>query len=223
MNNFRSKDFWFKQLGEGWTEHIWSTLSSDGMFRLMSSLEKEYETHNVFPSKKEVFRAFKECPIEDLKVVVLGQSPYPDRIGSFTRATGLAFANKEHLIRNMSPPLRKIAERIEEDNNCLMLNFNPGLTQWTSQGVLLLNTALTTREGEIHSHKDLWAGFINRILPQISKDVIFMLWGNQSQEFQDKIQGPCLSAEHPSCAYKQKRLWICDHFNQTKDLIEWRK
>lgn len=223
MNNFKSKEFWVKQIGEGWTEHIWSTLSSDRMTGLMNSLEKEYKEHSILPEKKEVFRAFRECPLEELKVVILGQDPYPGRIGTFTRATGLAFANRSHLINSLSPSLQKIVERIEEDNGQLMLSFNPELTQWASQGVLLLNTALTVRERQINSHGALWRGFIESLLPRIPESVIFMLWGKQSQGFQDKIKGKCLLAEHPSYAHRQKRLWNCDHFELTKELIEWKR
>jgi uracil-DNA glycosylase len=222
MNNFKSRDFWIQQLGEGWTEHIWSTLSSDNMVHLMNNLEQEYKSHSILPAKKEVFRAFRECPLDKLKVVILGQDPYPGRIGTFTRATGLAFANRSHLINTMSPSLKKIVERIEEDNKQLLLDFDPELTQWASQGVLLLNTALTVREGQINSHGALWRGFIYALLPQVPKDVIFMLWGKQAQELQDRIKGKCLLAEHPSYANRQGRLWNCDHFELTKNLIEWK-
>lgn len=166
---------WYNFLGGD--NHFQST----GFQSISKKLGAISKAKTVYPNPKVVFRAFQECPLDKLKVVMLGQDPYPD--GS---ATGLAFGNE--LSTDLSPSLEIIRDELEENYQRLELDFDTTLEPWASQGVLLLNSALTVEKGRPGSHQELWRPFIQTVLSKIvrgksGEGIIFVMMGAVAQSF----------------------------------------
>tara|TARA_R110002153_G_scaffold32343_1_gene97869 strand:- start:319 stop:1005 length:687 start_codon:yes stop_codon:yes gene_type:complete len=214
-------NFWKKQLGEGWSAVLADLLSSEYADKLINKLNEEYNTETVFPEKTNVFRAFRQTPWEDLRVVILGQDPYHD--GS---ATGLAFANTltpDNL--KMSPSLKKIDNwHHKEGIKHSTFAMDTSLESWASQGVLMLNTALTVKQKEAGSHTKYWKKFTHEVLKTIAEwrpDCIFMLWGNHAKSFKPLIKsGIVLEYVHPAYASYRGIEWECPNFNEANRIIE---
>jgi uracil-DNA glycosylase len=172
------------------------------------------------PPFKDVFNAFKECSYEDLKVVIVGQDPYP-QLGS---ADGLAFSCSKKSKAEKS--LQYINKAIGTDYTDLRI--------WANQGVLLINTAFTVEVNKIGSHYNLWKPFTNYLFANINKhkkDTIFILMGKKAEEWETLLPDcKILKCSHPaSAAYKGGEWDHNDVFNkanlelkkQDKPLINW--
>lgn len=154
----------------------------------------------VYPDSNVIFRAFKECSPADLKVVILGQDPYFD--GS---ATGLAFDNRFDKKGKLSPSLNKILQEIQTDVG--VSNYDPTGESWLehlpSQGVLLLNTALTVEHRKPTSHAEMWAPFTDLIIESINKldNVVWILWGAYAKAYESKVTNSThkvITGTHPA-------------------------
>jgi len=165
---------------------------------LQDFLNIERQNHVVYPPKKYVFEAFKNCDFNDVKVVVLGQDPYHGP----GQAHGLSFSVMDGVAIPKS--LRNIYKELQSDLDVApMLNGN--LTKWSQQGVLLLNSILTVRDGEPGSHqKKGWEIFTNKVIKTISQEknnVVFVLWGNYAKSKKDLIDFSkhcVIESVHPS-------------------------
>lgn len=173
--------------------------------KVMNTLNNEYNRFPVFPYKKDVFKAFKLCPLNDLKIVIIGQDVYPDRYGFEPRATGLAFANNSEIPEEYWSPSLKILKdsviNLDIPHNCC--TFDPTLKSWAKQGILLLNSALTCRENSIGSHIGIWRPFIVKLLTKLSEyytGIVYILLGNQAKSFEKYIgiNNFILSCNHPA-------------------------
>lgn len=136
---------------------------------------------HVLPDRVNVFRAFHLTRLQDVRVVILGQDPYPKRS---QRAQGLAFSVPEGV--DIPRSLKSIFRSLEADDAIIFNRTNSGdLTRWATEGVLLLNTALTVAENDAGSHKRHWKAFADLVLKAIVREqehVVFLLWGNQAIE-----------------------------------------
>ena len=215
-------EFWNKQLGDGWSAILADLLSSEYANKLMNKLNSEYNRTTVYPKKTNVFRAFRETPWEDLRVVILGQDPYHDG-----KATGLAFANgfdMKDLVK--SPSLRKIEDLHQGykgiDHSHFV--FDPSMVSWTKQGVLMLNTALTVQKGQAGSHSKYWKKFTEGVLKTIAEnrpDCIFMLWGAHAKAYKPLIKNcNVLEFVHPAYASYKNMEWECPNFNEANSILE---
>lgn len=163
---------------------------------LLHNIQIEYEKNKVVPSADNLFRALELTSLGQVKVVILGQDPYP-RPGD---ADGLAFSTKNS---KLPPTLKNIFKELKTDLN---IDRNLGdLSGWASQGILLLNSSLTTLEGKIGAHEDLgWDRFVDYIIDQISfnvDNVVFILWGKEAQKKEHLINQTrhlVLKSSHPS-------------------------
>lgn len=180
--------------------------------KVMNVLNMEYNKFNVFPYKKDVFKAFNLCPLNNLKVVILSQDPYSDRYNNKPRATGLAFANNSEIPEKYLSPSLKIlkdsAINLEIPHNCY--TFDSTLESWAKQGILLLNSALTCRENSVGSHIGIWRPFIVKLITKLSEyytGIIYVLLGNQAKSFEKYIgcNNFILSCNHPAY-YARKRI-----------------
>ena len=152
----------------------------------LNKLSERMQTESICPSPELLFEAFKKCNYNNLKVVFLGQSPYPQK----GVATGLCFANKKD-VDKMSPSLQVLYDSV--DKYCTDdLPFStidkvfPDLEYWANQGMLLLNSSLSIKEGDPDSHTEIWRKFIGTLLQNISKDkpdTIFVLFGEVAKTF----------------------------------------
>ena len=156
------------------------------------------------PVLKDVFRAFEECPYDELKVVIVGQDPYP----TLGVADGIAFScsksNKEQ------PSLRFI---LDEVTKIYPFYDRPlDLKRWSNQGVLLLNTALTTEVGKIGKHYELWAPFVAYVfdyLKNFCPGLVYVYMGKKSQEWSDMCGENCTKfmVSHPASAAYNGSKW----------------
>ena len=209
-----------------WYPILKPIIESNNFKELKKQLRKDMEDKSVYPEGHNIFRAFTLCPIEEVKIIILGQEPYCDG-----KATGLAFANNnENML--ISPSLTMIKKELTTSIHGHILPFNHGLEHWAEQGVLLLNTALTVKSNQPGSHLDMWGDFINSFLHEFSRkrrNIIYMLWGPEAQKFAeldviDVDNNYILKAPHPrGDAFKTntKETFIgCDHFNQANKIIK---
>ena len=213
---------------KGWYPVLQETIESPYFTGVKEVLREDMKTEEIYPKGENIFKAFSICPIEDVKVVILGQDPYHD--GS---ATGLAFANSNKATV-MSPSLEIILEELETQVGLVVLPFNQNLEHWAEQGVLLLNTSLTVQQKSPGSHTPLWNRFTTDLLTTFSKlkqKVIYMLWGKHAEGYEKYIHKNnfILKASHP---IENDGFLECDHFNKANEIllreygegkeIEWR-
>lgn len=206
----------------GWAAKLRGFIQSSDFEKILETLYNEREAGKRFtPPLKSVFRAFETCQLYKLKVVIIGQDPYP-HLGV---ADGLAFSCG--ITQKPQPSLRIMFEAIE---NTIHQGFpthqDPDLTRWANQGVLLLNTALTCQVDKVGSHYDIWQDFLMYVLDMLSltnSGLIFILLGAKAQELENVI-GPShyvLKASHPASAGYTKTTWDCnDVFNEANKIIE---
>lgn len=139
----------------------------------------EQLTHQIFPHEDHIFRAFSLTSLAATRVVILGQDPYHG-VG---QANGLAFSVDKHVAP--PPSLRNILKELASDINISMPTHGD-LTEWATQGVLLLNSTLTVRQGEPLSHAGHgWEILTDRVIQYISDnktDCVFVLWGSAAQK-----------------------------------------
>lgn len=191
-----------KEFFDDWSEVIDFTILEEALSKLKVKMGK----YPICPTPQKLFEAFRYCPYEKLSTVILGQSPYPQR----DVATGLAFGNKEGTrFEDFSPSLKVIYQCIAECYNDLPFStiddVFPTLEPWAVQGVLLLNSTLSIREGEPDSHYDIWRPFIKSLIENLvnkKKNVIFVLLGNVANTFKNYIpKERRITSVHPAfCA-----------------------
>lgn len=208
----------------GWTDKLKGFIYSSDFDEVIQKLIDSRENGKRFtPPLKHVFRAFEECSYHDVRVVIIGQDPYP-QLGV---ADGLAFSCS--LTGTPQPSLEYMFNAIEETVYQGFPTYqDPDLKRWANQGVLLLNSALTTEIGKPATHYTIWQPFINYVLDVINTlngSTIFILMGKKAQEFEDLL-GPhhhIFKVSHPASAAYNKSVWNCeDVFNQVNQLIEQR-
>jgi len=189
------------RLGGGWDELLREELDKPYWTELLDFVTDEYEQHEVYPPWERVFAAFALTPVDQVKVVIIGQDPYHGP----GQAHGLAFSVPAGT--TIPPSLRIIRQELADD-----LGLDPAdlpvhgdLTGWAKQGVLLLNTTLTVRQGQSGSHEGKgWEAFTDAVIRAISAEldgVVFILWGGPAQKkatLIDRARHPePITAAHP--------------------------
>lgn len=169
---------------------------------VMAKVGQEYRRKPLCPAQSDVFRAFELCPLNDLKVVMLGQDPYPQK----GVATGVLFGNRKEVDEdNLSPSLNVVKEaaiNFEIPHNIVI--FDQTLESWAKQGILMINSALTVEMNKIGSHVMLWRPFIAKFLKNLSNKepgIIYVLFGSQAQTFTPYINirnSIVVKTEHPA-------------------------
>jgi len=180
--------------------------------------QEKAEGKKIFPPGSQIFRAFDLTPLDQVKVVILGQDPYH----GLGQAHGLSFSVPEGV--PAPPSLKNIFKEIESDLGVKMSGY-PNLENWARQGVLLLNAVLTVRSGEAASHSKIgWEEFTDAVIRCISDNtqgVVFLLWGNfarSKRDLIDRSRHHVLEAAHPS-PLARGAFFGCRHFSQTNDLL----
>ena len=192
---------------------------------VLSNLASPYEKHinesltleeNILPSQDKIFAAFKECPFENIKVVIIGQDCY-HHIG---QANGLCFSVEKGL--KCPPSLRNIFKELYNEYG--IMRTNTDLTDWAHQGVLLLNTALTVRENAPGSHIKIWKDFTRDIVKYIAankENVCYLLWGDYAISFAQYVNSTNNSIythSHPS-PLARKPFVGCMHFKRCNQYL----
>lgn len=175
----------------------------------------------VYPPAADVFNAFKATEFSQVKVVILGQDPYHGA----GQAHGLAFSVRPEV--DIPPSLANIYKELATDIEGFHIPNHGYLQHWADQGVLLLNTVLTVRAHQAHSHAALgWEQFTDRVIAQLNehrRNVVFMLWGSHAQKkgaFIDRSRHLVLSAPHPSPLSAYRGFFGCRHFSQANAYLQ---
>ncbi|WP_185873206.1 uracil-DNA glycosylase [Blattabacterium cuenoti] len=198
---------------------------------LLSFINLEYKNYNCYPKKNDIFNSIKYCPFNTIKVVILGQDPYPNK----GQADGLCFSVPNGI--SFPPSLRNIFIEVKNCFNYKKFPTNGSLIRWAKQGVLLLNSILTVRNGMPGSHKNRgWEIFTNKMIHIISlkkTHIVFLLWGKYAHEKEHiiciKNNHYVLKTSHPSPFSSNLGFIGCKHFLKTnkflyfhnKSIIKW--
>lgn len=165
---------------------------------LRAFLKEEYKTQTIHPDMDDIFNALHFTPYEKVKVVILGQDPYHGP----NQAHGLSFSVQPGIAP--PPSLKNMYKELKEDLGCPIPSHGY-LKQWADEGVLLLNTVLTVRDGKAHSHRNKgWETFTDQVIRLISdreKSVVFLLWGRPAQSKKaliDTSRHVIIESPHPS-------------------------
>ena len=184
--------------GNDWDDALHEEFTKPYYAKLSQFLIKEYAVETIYPQQDDLWTAFKLTPFNEVKVVILGQDPYHGP----GQAHGLSFSVKTGV--KIPPSLRNMFKELSEDMGC-SIPPEGTLTGWAKQGVLMLNTVLTVREGEAHSHRNKgWEKFTDEVIRKLSereKPVVFILWGRPAQEKKkliDVSKHAIVESFHPS-------------------------
>ena len=202
------------RIEKSWGEALSAEWDKEYFRELARKLHEEKDRGIViYPPGSKIFRAFDLCPLDAVKVVILGQDPYHGA----GQAMGLSFSVPEEIAA--PPSLKNIFKEIESDLG-IRMSGSPDLEPWARQGVLLLNSVLTVRAGVAASHAGLgWQNFTDAVIKLISErceGVVFMLWGNYARSKAGLIDSGrhlVLQAAHPS-PLARGAFFGCRHFSQ---------
>lgn len=203
-----------------WKEVFATQKDASYMHILQELLKEERRKYNVYPPTEDIFNAFKSCPFDKTKVVFMGQDPYYWK----GQAHGMAYSVRKGVI--VPPSLVNIYKEMKDDIN-FEIPDHGDLTEWTQQGVLLINAMLTVREGASSTHAGLgWQNFTDACIKALSdhrEGIVFVLWGNfarAKKSLIDESKHYILEAAHPSPRSADKGFFGCKHFSQVNKILE---
>ena len=207
-------------LKSDWAPFLEEEFSKAYYLKLREFLIKEYKTKTIYPRMENIFNALHYTPFQKVKVVILGQDPYHGP----NQAHGLSFSVQKGIVK--PPSLINIFKELRNDLGYTM-PYHGCLTNWAKQGVLLLNSVLTVREGEANSHRGKgWENFTDRIIERLNeKDhpIVYLLWGRAAQQKQrliDTNKHYILTASHPSPFSAHQSFFGSCHFSKTNTLLK---
>ncbi len=209
MNNMQVR------LEPGWKSALAEEFEKEYFQNLVSFVKQEYKEHTCYPPGSRIFAAFDSCPLEHLKVVIIGQDPYHGP----RQANGLCFSVYDGIPH--PPSLVNIFKEAVEDVG-ISYPSSGDLSRWANQGVLLLNATLTVRAGQAGSHQGKgWEVFTDAVIEYISRhkeNIVFMLWGGYAKRkgaVIDESKHKVLRSGHPSPLSANKGYWFGNkHFSQ---------
>lgn len=217
------------KIEESWQNVLQDEFEKPYFKNLVAFVKDEYNSQKVYPPGSQIFNAFKMCPFDEVKVVILGQDPYHGP----NQANGLAFSVSDEV--RTPPSLINIFKEIKSDLG-KDLPSTGNLERWAKQGVLLLNATLTVRAGQAGSHqKKGWEEFTDAVVQKVNaqkEHVVFMLWGAYAQKkgaFIDTRKHLVLQSAHPSPFAADRGFFGNRHFSKAnaylkehgKEPIDW--
>lgn len=207
-------------LGNSWDKVLEGEFEKEYYLELREFLKQEYGTRVIYPNMYHIFNALKFTPYEKVKAVILGQDPYHQP----GQAHGLCFSVQKGV--QPPPSLVNIFKELHSDLGIVP----PGhgcLESWANNGVLLLNTVLTVREGQANSHKGKgWEKFTDRVielLNQREEPMVFILWGNNAKAKESLITNPkhcIIKSAHPSPLSAHYGFWGGKYFSRTNEFLQ---
>lgn len=207
------------RIAEDWKSVLKEEFTKPYFDELVEFVKAEYASTTVFPAGRNIFRAFDKCPLDRLKVVIIGQDPYHGE----GQANGLCFSVSEGV--PFPPSLQNILKEVHDDTGAEMPSSGE-LDRWAEQGVLLLNAVLTVRAHEAASHAGKgWERFTDAVVRAIAErkeGVVYMLWGNYAQKkgaIADPERNLILRAVHPSPLSAYRGFFGCRHFSMANDYL----
>ena len=202
-----------------WNDLLKTELQKPYMKTLQEKLKSDYQNKTIFPPKEMVFKALDLTPLDEVKVVIIGQDPYHND----HEAMGLSFSVPRGV--KIPPSLINIYKELHEDLGLVAPNHGD-LTSWARNGVLLLNASLTVEKNKPASHKDYgWLIFTDEIIKAVNKKnnpVVFILWGNFARSKKKLITNPIhliLESAHPSPLSAYNGFFGSKPFSKTNDFL----
>ncbi|MEE1185122.1 MAG: uracil-DNA glycosylase [Acutalibacteraceae bacterium] len=206
-------------IGNDWDQILADEWEKPYYQKLKEFLKTEYKEQKIYPNMYDIFNSLRYTSFKDTKVVIIGQDPYHGE----GQAHGLCFSVK----KGVTPPpsLKNIYKELNSDIG-MPIPYHGELTHWAKQGILLLNTVLTVREGQPNSHKGMgWEIFTDRIISELNRKeepIIFLLWGANAEKKAQIITNPLhkkLITVHPSPLSASRGFMGCKHFSKTNELL----
>lgn len=208
------------QLGNDWDELLAPEFEKDYYRDLRGFLRAEYATHRIYPNMYHIFNALRLTPYKSVRAVILGQDPYHGP----GQAHGLCFSVMPGVPN--PPSLQNIFKELEADLGIPAPRSHGCLVEWAANGVLLLNTTLTVREGQANSHRgrgwEILTDEIIRILNRADHPIVFILWGGNARSKKPLITNPLhgiLESVHPSPLSAYGGFFGSRPFSRANDLL----
>ena len=202
-----------------WKIVLKEILDSNYYKELMDKVNEEYSTKTIFPSKENIFNAFNITDYDDVKVVIMGQDPYHGE----GEAMGLSFSVNNGI--KLPPSLKNIYKELYDDLGITRISGD--LTDWSKQGVLLLNSTLTVVKDTPGSHAKIgWQTFTDEVIRKVNEKntpVVFILWGNYARSKKDLITNPIhliIESNHPSPFSARKGFFGSKPFSKTNEFLK---
>jgi len=207
-------------IGNDWDLALNEEFEKDYFLKINDFINKEYETKTIYPPYDEIFNAFKLTPLNEVKVVILGQDPYHEK----GQAHGLAFSTpagrpKPRSLNNIFKEINAEYDYPIPESGCL--------ESWANQGVFLLNTVLTVEEGNANSHSKCgWQIFTDNVIKLLdcqTQPIVFMLWGKQAEKKKELIKNPnhlVLITSHPSPFSARRGFFGSNHFIKANEFLK---
>ena len=205
-------------IGNDWDQLLKEEYQKPYFVQLLKFIDKEYQNKIIMPPKEQVFLALKQTPFSQVRVVILGQDPYPE----INVANGLAFSASDNVATPKS--LVNIKKLLEIDLG--IKKENNSLDSWSEQGVLLLNAVLTVEANKVNSHRNLgWEKFTDQVIKILNKEkkrLIFVLLGRQAQQKKDLIDEKhiIIMTSHPSPLSAHRGFMRSKLFSQINQLLD---
>ncbi len=208
-----------KIIDNSWQEVLQDEFQKPYYLELREFLKQEYTTQKIHPDMYHIFEALELTPYEKVKVVILGQDPYH----GVNQAHGLSFSVQPGVA--IPPSLRNIYKEMQSD-----LGIPPvahgNLVSWAKQGVLLLNTVLTVREGQAYSHRGKgWEQLTDAVIEKLNQreePIVFILWGKPAQAKSamiDTSRHAIIKSVHPSPLSASRGFFGSKPFSQANELL----
>lgn len=202
------------RIEESWRQRLQKEFDEPYFARLAEFVREEYRTQRICPVNRDLFRVFNRCPFDRVRVVILGQDPYPDPRFYY----GICFSVPDGL--PVPGSLQNIFREIHEDTG-RPIPASGRLERWVEQGVLPMNSILTVRAFQSGSHRDRgWETFTDAIVRALNEErehLVFMLWGAYAQRkgaIIDRSRHLVLTAAHPSPRSADRGFFGCRHFSR---------
>lgn len=207
------------KIEESWKRELATEFDKDYFVKLTDFVRGEYLSgKQIYPAARNIFNAFNLCPLDDVKVVIIGQDPYHEP----GQAMGLCFSVPDGV--TLPPSLVNIYTEIKNDLG-RPSSTHGDLTHWAEQGVLLLNSTLTVQAHLAASHAGRgWEQFTDAVIATLAKrkNIVYMLWGSYAQKkaiLVDATQNLVLKSVHPSPLSAYRGFFGCKHFSQANDYL----
>lgn len=207
------------KIEESWKDALSTEFDKDYFIKLTDFVRNEYMSGKaIYPAPKNIFNAFNLCPLDKVKVVIIGQDPYHEP----GQAMGLCFSVPDGIV--LPPSLINIYKEIESDLGHKSKTHGD-LTYWANQGVLLLNSTLTVMAHNAASHAGRgWEQFTDAVICAVAKrdNIVYMLWGSYAQkkaEFVDGSKNLVLKSVHPSPLSAHRGFFGNHHFSRANEYL----
>ncbi len=208
------------KIEQSWKDALKDEFEKDYFINLTNFIKKEYLSGKaIYPKPSNIFNAFNLCPLDNVKVVIIGQDPYHEP----NQAHGLCFSVQKGV--NYPPSLVNIYKEIENDLGYKSVT-NGDLSYWAEQGILLLNSSLTVKAHYAGSHSGIgWEIFTDSVIKILSykEGIVYLLWGSFAQkkaEIIDIDKNLVLKSVHPSPLSAHRGFFGNHHFSKTNQYLK---